>query len=127
MSCTVAAEKALSNSSRLPIWVMATSVLVTEVPILAPISIGTAILSLRPAPPMAATMIEVKVDELCTNTVPRTPIIRPTTGLFCNHGALNISPVNGIKNKSKLEKIQTVTAICVKYENDIVQKKNRNQ
>lgn len=42
MSCTVAAEKASSNSFLFPIWVMATKVLVTEVPMLAPMIMGMA-------------------------------------------------------------------------------------
>ena len=40
---------------------------------------------------MAATMIDVNVEELWTKTVPNTPIIKPTNGLF-SHFALNISP-----------------------------------
>ena len=40
---------------------------------------------------MAATIIDVNVEELWTKTVPSNPIIKPTNGLF-NHFALNISP-----------------------------------
>ena len=42
MSWTVAAAKARRNSFRSPIWVKETIVLVTEVPMLAPITIGMA-------------------------------------------------------------------------------------
>lgn len=42
MSWTVAAAKARRNMSRSPAWVMATKVLVTEVPMLDPMMMGTA-------------------------------------------------------------------------------------
>ena len=47
MSWTVAAANARRNSLRSPIWVNETIVLVTEVPILAPITIGIATLTER--------------------------------------------------------------------------------
>ena len=102
MSWTVAAEKARWNSSLLPICVIATKVLVTEVPILAPISMGMAIWMSMPAP-MAATMMEVKVEELWTRTVPKMPIINPITGLV-SHPPLNMSPEIKLKYLSFLNK-----------------------
>ena len=38
-------------------------------------------LNLLSAPTIVVTM-DVEVDELCTSTVTRTPIIKPVTGLF---------------------------------------------
>ena len=63
---------------------------------LAPMIIGMAIWTFKPAP-MAATMIELKVDELCTRTVPKIPIINPITG-FVNSLPLNMSPEIGKNN-----------------------------
>ena len=50
--------------------------------------------------PIAATIIDVNVEELWTKTVPNTPIIKPTNGLF-SHFALNISPRNPVFEKKK--------------------------
>lgn len=44
-SCTVAPAKALRNSSRLPTWPIDTMVLVTEVPMLAPMMMKMAALT----------------------------------------------------------------------------------
>ena len=96
MSCTVAPEKANLtkntclrfqifyvnvksfpsdlNDSLSAIWVKDTMVLVTEVPMLDPMTMGTAVVTVSaPAPTMATTM-EVKVELLWTSTVPRMPI-----------------------------------------------------
>ena len=56
-------------------------VLVTEVPTLDPKIMGIAFLTGAPAD-TKATMIEVEVDELCTATVTRMPIMMPTMGLL---------------------------------------------
>ena len=53
--------------------------LVTEVPMLAPMIIGMAVLTGAPAD-TRPTMMEVEVEEDWTNTVTNTPIINPTTG-----------------------------------------------
>ena len=109
ISCTVAAENASSNWFLLPICVIATKVLVTEVPMLAPMIIGMAIWTFKPAP-MAATMIEEKVDELCTRTVPKIPIINPITG-FVNSLPLNMSPEIG-KNSYTVKYILSQMITC---------------
>ena len=125
MSWTVAAAKALRNSLRSPICVRETIVLVTEVPMLAPMTIGMATRTVRTARQHTGlrieeshvtavstqsqhpktvntdlqlaetmlTMMDDDVDELCTNTVVKIPIITPTTG-FCNRSfCWKISPV----------------------------------
>merc|ERR1719225_1841779 len=55
--------------------------LVTEVPMLAPMIIGMAVLTGAPAD-TRPTIMEVEVEEDWTNTVTNTPIIKPTTGFF---------------------------------------------
>merc|ERR1712165_424579 len=55
--------------------------LVTLVPMFAPIIIGMAVRTGAPAD-TSPTMMEVEVEEDCTRTVTRTPIINPTTGFF---------------------------------------------
>ena len=80
-SCTVAAENARSNCSTSVTCVRDTKVLVMLVPILAPITIGMAVLTLRPPAATNDTITEVHVEELCTKTVKRIPIISPTIGL----------------------------------------------
>ena len=70
MSCTVAPEKARLTVSLSLTCVIATRVLVTDVPMLAPMTMGTAMWTSRaPAVTMDTTM-EVKVELLCTATVP---------------------------------------------------------
>jgi len=67
-------------------------VLVTEVPMLAPMMIGTASLGgTMLAPTMLMTM-EVKVELDCTETVPKIPIIKPKTGLEKSESSLKSSP-----------------------------------
>ena len=58
---------------------METMVLVTEVPMLAPMIMGTAALTGTPAD-TRPTMMEVEVEEDWTSTVASTPIITPTIG-----------------------------------------------
>ena len=81
MSWTVAQAKALLNSSLSDIWVKETMVLVTEVPMLAPMIMGMAVLTGTSAA-TKPTMMVVEVELDWTRTVTRTPIITPTTGLF---------------------------------------------
>ena len=68
MLCTVAQEKARLNCYLSPICVMATTVVATEVPILAPTTIG---ITLETGAPAATrqTRIEGEVDDDCTNTL----------------------------------------------------------
>lgn len=47
---------------------------------------------LHPGVPTMVTMIDVEVEELCTNTVTSTPIIKPATGLDNTLSAVNTSP-----------------------------------
>ena len=63
-SCTVDAAKALLNSLPLLIWPIDTIVLVTVVPIFAPIIMGIAPLKLTAPPLTMPTIIEVVVEEL---------------------------------------------------------------
>ena len=81
MSWTVAHAKALLNSSLSAICVKETIVLVTEVPMLAPMIIGMAVFTGTFAA-TNPTMMEVDVELDWTKTVTSTPIITPTTGLF---------------------------------------------
>ena len=82
MSCTVAAEKPRRRSSALAKGLMATIVLVTEVPMLAPMIMKTALRTESSFAPTRETMMEVVVEEDCTSTVARIPIsMRPETGL----------------------------------------------
>ena len=80
-SCTVAAANARRNSLDCRMWPSDTSVLVTVVPMFAPIAIGTA--SSTPSLPVATrpTMIEVDAEEDCTRIVPRMPMHRAAMGL----------------------------------------------
>ena len=60
---------------------MATMVLVTEVPMLAPITMNTAEFTESSFAPTREMMMEVVVDEDCTSTVARMPIMTPLMGL----------------------------------------------
>ena len=73
---------ALANSSRSAALPNATSVEVTDVPMLAPIIIKIACWTVRSPAPTILTIILVDVDELCTITVIRIPAIRPNMGMF---------------------------------------------
>jgi hypothetical protein len=80
-SCIVAAEKARRNWSgrrRLP---SDASVLVTVVPMLAPMIIGTAKPTGSVPAPTSPTMVAVDTEEDCTSTVARIPANRPARGL----------------------------------------------
>ena len=70
MSCTVAPEKARLKVSLSLTCVMATMVLVTEVPMFAPMTMGTAMCTSREPAVTIDTTIDVKVELLCTATVP---------------------------------------------------------
>ena len=78
-SCTVAAANARLNSSARPMWPRLTRVLVTVVPMLAPITIGIATPTGRP-PATRPTMIDVTVLDDCTRAVVRVPRSTPTKG-----------------------------------------------
>ena len=62
-----------------PTWVKLTMVLVTLVPMLAPMIMGMATRTGTSAA-TRPTMMEVEVEEDWTSTVTRTPIITPTIG-----------------------------------------------
>ena len=70
---------------------MATMVLVTEVPMLAPITMNTAMRTLSSFAPTRAMMMEVVVEELCTRTVASTPIIIALIGLSAMSNILDES------------------------------------
>ena len=73
------------------------------VPILAPMTIGTAVLTSRPPAATSETMTDVHVEELCTTTVKRMPIIKPTIGLDII-GPSKIFPENqGIEKEITLQ------------------------
>ena len=78
----MATGNARSNSSRRPRWASDTTVAVTVVPMLAPITIGTALASGSGCSGAAtsATIIEVVTDELWTSVVASRPARRPTSG-----------------------------------------------
>ena len=83
-SWQVAIENALTNSSLRPMWASDTIVLVTVVPMLAPMIIGTA-LAMGSGLSGAATnptMSDVVTDELCIRVVARIPTISPISGLL---------------------------------------------
>ena len=63
MSCTVAAEKPALRSSLFAKWPMATMVLVTEVPMLAPMIMNTALRTLSSFAPTSEMMMDVVVEE----------------------------------------------------------------
>ena len=62
-------------------WVKETMVLVREVPMLAPMTMGTACWTEMTPLETMETMMEVQVEELWTSTVNSTPTISPTIGL----------------------------------------------
>ena len=99
MSWTVAQAKALLNSFLSDIWAKETMVLVTEVPILAPMIMGMAVLTGTSAA-TRPTIIVVEVELDWTRTVTRTPIITPTTGLFSSSELAN-SAVKIERNRGK--------------------------
>ena len=70
---------------------MATKVLVTEVPIFAPIIMGMAYSGSKPTPTIVIMML-VNVEEDCMATVPRMPIISPKSGLARTLDSLDRNP-----------------------------------
>jgi len=81
ISCIVEQLSARLNSSLLVTWLMATSVFVTVVPMLAPMTIGMALRTLNAPEATNATTIEVVVEELCIMLVAKRPTNRPINGL----------------------------------------------
>mmetsp|Transcript_5006 Transcript_5006/g.10059 ORF Transcript_5006/g.10059 Transcript_5006/m.10059 type:complete len:208 (-) Transcript_5006:166-789(-) len=79
-SCTVAAAKANLSSSAFPRKPMDTIVLVTEVPMLAPMMMKIAILTSRTLAPTRDTTIEVVVELDWTKTVAIIPMHKPAIG-----------------------------------------------
>ena len=84
ISWTVAAANARRNSSLSETCIKETIVLVTDVPIFAPIIIGMAWRTWIKSEPTIVTTIDVDVDDDWTRTVTRTPIINPTIGFWSN-------------------------------------------
>ena len=78
-SCTVAAANARLNSSGRPMWPRLTRVLVTVVPMLAPMTIGIATETGNP-PATRPTIIDVTVLDDCTRAVVSVPRSTPTNG-----------------------------------------------
>ena len=66
--------------------------LVTDVPMFAPMIIGIAVFTGAPAD-TRPTIMEVDVDEDCTRTVTRTPIINPTIGFFSSSESEKRAPM----------------------------------
>lgn len=115
--CSLSCLTYLRNSFRSPACIIATIVLVTDVPMLAPMTIGTAVLTsstekykqhylnvsifihhhhhmcvyLQPEDTMLTT-IEEEVLELWTSTVTNTPITSPATGLASTALSWKMSP-----------------------------------
>ena len=82
-SWIVALAKARLNSSLQRMWPRLTRVLVTVVPMLAPITIGIAVSTGRP-PATKPTIIEVTVLDDWISAVATKPIIKPATGCEAN-------------------------------------------
>ena len=55
------------------------------------------------------TMTEVQVEELCTRTVKRIPIIRPTTGLLSSTFPRNIEPKRNVSHSNLFETNESET------------------
>ena len=110
MSCTVAAEKPRRRSSLLAKWPMATMVLVTEVPMLAPMIMKTALRTESSFAPTREMMMEVVVEEDCTSTVARIPIMRPEMGLSTKSNILAESfPPRSLKPEPIRERVRRKT------------------
>ena len=80
-SCIVAAANAFRNSSARRMLPSAANVLVTVVPMFAPMIIGTARFSGIVPAPTIPTIVAVETDDDCTSTVARTPTNSPANGL----------------------------------------------
>lgn len=94
LSCTVAAAKARRNSSPLRTWPKLTNVLVNEVPIFAPITIGIAMLKGKP-PATIPTIIEVTVLELLFKPLQNTAEFM--SGFFISDASVSMSNMNFMK------------------------------
>ena len=81
-SCTVAAANARLNSAGCLMWPSDTRVLVTVVPMFAPMIIGIAASTLMPFVATSPTITDVEADDDWTSTVPRMPTQRPAIGLL---------------------------------------------
>ena len=79
-SCTVAPANARENSFLRPMWPIDTIVLVTVVPIFAPITIGMAFAIERLPPATRPTTMDVVEEEDWIIEVARIPMNRPTIG-----------------------------------------------
>lgn len=77
-SWTVAPAKAFLNSSLRVMCPKETNMLVTVVPMFAPMTMGMALVMVRLPPPTRATTTEVVADELWTMDVERMPTTNPT-------------------------------------------------
>ena len=75
------AAKERRNSAERLIWASETRILVTDVPILAPITMGMALVIFITPLPTIPTTIDVVEEELCIIEVAKIPIKRPTKGL----------------------------------------------
>merc|ERR1712142_952812 len=69
-----------------------TAVLVTDVPMLAPMTMGIPLCTLITPAAVIATTMEIVVEELCMMTVKRMPIIKPVIGFERNTVLEKMSP-----------------------------------
>ena len=89
---------------------MATMVLVTEVPMLAPMIMKMAMLTESSSAPTMETMIEVVVEEDWTSTVASTPIRRAEIGLSATSNILAESlPPRSLKPVPMMERVRRNT------------------
>jgi len=79
-SCTIAAEKDLSKSTRFRMLPKETKIPVTEVPILAPIIMGIAEVKVSVPAPTKAMIMEVVDEDDWIIAVAKSPIINPIMG-----------------------------------------------
>ena len=92
-SCTVAPAKALWNSSRRVTWASETRVLVTDVPMFAPMTMGMAPSMVSAPAATRATIMDVVVDELWTCVVASKPTKSPTNGLEVRSMSASAKPL----------------------------------
>ena len=125
-SCIVAAWNARLNSFPLCMCPIETNVLVTVVPIFAPIIIGTAPDNVTVPDPTIATINEEVVEELWNNVVAKIPIKRATNGFpvvditCCAKSPPNNlipleSPLIPTKNKYKAKKTPAIFNTILKF------------
>ena len=95
MSCTDEAAKARRNSALRVMWPSETSLAVTVVPMLAPMTMKMALRTPMASAATIPIMMLVVVDELCTMVVARMPMNRPINGeevasrIFCENSLPN--------------------------------------